>query len=62
METMLDDLFGVCLDKTHAKNCEFQSISQDKVIPLSAAKKAPIQSVSQRRGLVSKLTRMFGRL
>ena len=62
METMLDYLFGVCLDKTLANHCELQSIAQDKVIPLSAAKKAPIQLVSQRRGLVSKLTRMFGRL
>ncbi len=61
METMLDDLFGVALDKTLANHCRYQSISSDKVVPLSTANKESPQEISPRPGLVSKLSRMFGR-
>ena len=61
MEIMLNDLFRVSLNETLAGHCRFQSTSQDRAIPLSAANKTPFQSISHQSGLVSKLTRMFGR-
>jgi len=61
MEVMLNDLFLVCLDKTLADHCKFQAIKNDKVIAITTAQQTPPQVAAQKRGLVSKPIRIFGR-